>query len=564
MKQLIVCLCLGLGLSACQPTTEPTIRPSPTDRPTATPTLTPTSSTSDITIILSIDAEQLPADGLTTRVVTAQVQAHEDIFDNLAGLPVFFSAFGGGEFLQAQAALEQAKDCNGLPCYHASAVYIVGESVGQTPVTLRATLDVPNLGRIQGTREINLVRQEIALIAPPVYLVQADTVSIPLTFELRVDQQDKLGGSYKLLMRIADGGGGISTKATSQPTQFTSLVASGGTQTIYYTPPAMPPVGGTELCIAVERRDTLPPLCRSILWGYPVENFSVFSTITPQVLRAVNNNIVEARLGSGVENKLSVYSLRYEIALRDPLDMSGKPYLIRLSDRQELAEGQAVYGELGRGLNYNGFNLSQPFNGVLRWTATTIGQDNQSIDRSFETLLAHQALIPHRNAVLSCFLEPLSAQNNTSQEESESPIWFAPTPLSALSGNIGQNAAQECKSSLSFNPDEPMDWEYRVYALSPYDSRSTTTRVLARFYVPQEAYDHQTGCFTSDTIFGRTRLNFGRDNIIVKALGCRSYHSMLFYVSPDIQVFATRSGEVSGYYYLVYAFFKANTRSLRP
>ncbi|MDW8172475.1 MAG: hypothetical protein RML73_08320 [Anaerolineae bacterium] len=562
MKRAVLCLYLSLSLAACQPVEEPTATPSPTATPTPSPTqtLTPTPSTANITITLSLEAEQLPADGLTTRSVTAQVEARDDLFPGLAGLPLFFSA-SGGTFSQAEARLTQAENCEGRPCYRVSADYTTGEALGESEVTLRATLDVPNVGRAQGTRTIRLVRQELRLDLPPVYLVQAETTAVPLSFELAVDRQQELGGRYKLLARVANGGGGISTDPQAQPSEFVSLVAQSGPQMLYYTPPREPRVGGTQICVAVERRDTLPPSCRSVLWGYPVPGFSLFSNVTPQVLRAVDENVVEARLGSGADNTPSVYSLSYEVVLLDPQDNEATPYFTG-SDGQEFLPNQAIYGELGSGTNYNRFSLSRPFNGVLRWKATTIGQGNAPVHRHFETFLAHQALALSRDAVLS--YATLSASAGVSTQSPTGFILPSVTYSLVPTPEATSPLVQARESSLAFDPDAPMDWEYRVYALSPYDRNSLKTRVLARFFIPQAAFNPETGMFASETIRGRTRLGVGRDNLILHTGAWYDSDSMIFYRSPDLQAFTPHSTGVIEYYHLIYAFFEGDTRSLRP
>lgn len=410
--------------------------PTATQAITVVPSVTPSvGSMPEVDpVLLSISAAQsaLAADGRSTTAVTVSVQASAQWLDAVKGLMVYFHAQGGGSFEPASIPLN-----NNV----AATTYVAGFSPGITDVEIVANIDVPSLGRIIGTTNIQLVRQELQLQLPSVYVVEAKTAPVPLAFTLKANN-NTLTGNYHATVTVDQGNLSTSPQPSGQAS-VDILLQSDQQTAVYFSPPTDVPRGTTKLCIRVIDRDNLGLNCRNIVWGGPIyslttSGFTRFATVGAGEPYISLVPMLDA-------NSLGTYAaLCYDI-VSAPVAYDMSAYLINYRDKSPFAPGTCQPFEIGWG-GYNFAFLSPTTPAFLRWLLVAPNFQFEAF-----TVIGSRAL---------------------SWVDRSAPILLS-------SGG-----------SLSLLANAP---NFNLYMLTPYYQDAPTQEVWARIYLPLEHVDLATG-----------------------------------------------------------------------
>lgn len=238
--------------------------------PAPTVTLTPTPQVSDVRVTVSIPTidGQLPGDGRSTVPVRIAVESPPGLEPE--GWTAFFRVDGGGMVNPASVPVIDG---------HAETHYTVGVTSSAGRVTISAIIDIPRLGRAQGTAEFELVRQTVSIgFGQP--LLAAPGLPAEIALNLKAEPA-KLGGRYPVQISVSEGM--LSIEGESGAKVMTE--AGPGSIVLQYTSPATPTWGSATLCAQLTDRLANTETCAKLVWGPSVAQLDV--TIPKQVLWSV-------------------------------------------------------------------------------------------------------------------------------------------------------------------------------------------------------------------------------------------------------------------------------------
>lgn len=206
---------------------------------------------------MTVERDMLAADGKSQMAVTVVVSPPAGV--RLNGQTLFFAAEGGGQFIPPSVEIVNNR---------ATSQYQAGFADNTQTVTLRASVDVFQVGRAQTERQITIQDEQVAVVFPPDcgYAVRydADITGLTLPFFLQTDYPD-LGGQYGLRFNVENGLLGA-TEADIH-TIFFTLPASSGENEVHFQFPPDKPYGASPICVGVADKDNIPIQCTAVLWG---------------------------------------------------------------------------------------------------------------------------------------------------------------------------------------------------------------------------------------------------------------------------------------------------------
>ncbi len=242
-----------------------TLSPLPTQRPaqantSPTPSLVPEDSVT-VTVIPALqgDGQSVPADSQTRVQVYVRVSTKLADID-LEGLLVYFRVQGGGLVEQTGIPLLPVPDATGE--YYVTTTYVAGQTASVTTVTITALVDVPGLGRHEGSYSFDLVREELSLEVGCNLATSPDT---RLEVPVHLVSEPNVGGEYRIRASVNDGL--LFAPGSANGQSFVDLTLRPNIHTFGYMPPEGDQYGNTELCVEMPDRRSVEQVCRPIVWG---------------------------------------------------------------------------------------------------------------------------------------------------------------------------------------------------------------------------------------------------------------------------------------------------------